>query len=211
MDTKEVISVVDKSTIYIDPEYVRILERVESVHANGLALANVLISLLAVILAVAGILVTFWMWWNSREQKKERRLLSNTYEKQLNVLIATYEEKISALVDEIAKIASDVRDDGADVSSTKTELENIVENYRNKLNEVERIKEVSDNQFVVTIPVAKSMPNTLYSNTLQTLVNLSDSLHQIVNCVHCGKQYKTNNLITNVLHKNVCPHCGGDV
>jgi uncharacterized membrane-anchored protein YhcB (DUF1043 family) len=115
----------------VSPEYVALLEKVENIHGVGLALANVLVAVLALVLTVVGIAAAYLMWRNSREQKEERERTQRQYQKEFEDAQNNYNQKLDELLDFIQKQAEErIKELGADSADAVDKINKLNDELR---------------------------------------------------------------------------------
>lgn len=141
--TEEIIKTASMPTVSL--QYVETLEKVNQIHGVGLTLAGVFIAILGVVMTGATIFVAFYIWRNSSEQKKEKKLREQRYEEEMDTLIKkyseefsknmailkkTYQEKLDEIVLETKGVSSGA---GKDAEKAKEKLESLLKDYEQKL------------------------------------------------------------------------------
>lgn len=163
----------------ISEEYVALLEKVESVHGVGLALANTFIVLLSAVLILVSIAATYLMWRNSREQKEERNKAQERYHEELKDAQDHYSKKLEDLLKIIQKQADGrIQEIGVGASE---ETEEKIEKLKEELLEIKK-----------ATASAVVLEDDLFTNPFGL-----DRGKKAKVCEACGKYFSPNHNLTN--------------
>ncbi|EKE06509.1 MAG: hypothetical protein ACD_18C00347G0034 [uncultured bacterium] len=182
---------------------------------------GLMIGLLAIIIAIVAIVVSFLLWKNSSDQKKRSEEFFKKQEENIEAqmgIIKERSEKENELSKQREKRAKEYEDSfNKLIAEYKTKLRGVDKENKKEIERLEKnIDELNKNKLSLssyTIPEAMSDIGSLYG-----VYGLNDPIKSMI-CFGCGKgfQYKDQNNTATMItggygtkKKVFCPHCGAE-
>ena len=194
--------------------YVAIVEKTNQQLSLWYNPYGLMVGLLAIIIAVVAIVVSFLLWKNSDEQKKRAKEFFDRQEENLKNRTKTYDRMLA--------------DRSEMAEKYEKSFDNLIEEYQKKLanvnetnkEEIARLEQAIDDLSKSKASLgAYAIPEVFVDNPLDTY-GFANPIHTM-SCFGCGKKFQYKNSMNNseslsatftsvfVRNKKViCPHCG---
>lgn len=181
--------------------YSSILEKTNNQLGWGINIASLYVTILSALIGFMSIVVAWYLWKNSREQKSRADNFFNKIDKRFKEIEEIEEKRIA---------------------KANEEYEQLINEQRNKLNDAttegkKKIEETILELKAMKIAAGAQINNPVTSGT-NTFVSgtrtFASFYRESIFCTNCGKKFQTNispSVTSGIVHRKVfCAHCGSE-